>query len=277
VAVHINHGLQVAATSFEQHCVALCEQLGVPLIVQQVNAKHARGQSPEDAARLARYEAFDALAPVNGASSAMQSIAIAQHADDQVETLLLALSRGSGLSGLSAMPQQWQRHGLSYYRPFLAVRASDIRHWLAQRAFGFIVDPSNSDERFTRNRIRARIMPALQAAFPHFLDTFSRSAAHAAQAQTLLDELAEQDRQTVCRVEDGLPMLQPLRSLSRARQANLLRFWLKGSYRTIPSAAQLSELLDQIEARATRGHAIHIKVGQGFVQLRGLALHWYNP
>lgn len=273
-AVHINHGLQAAATLFENHCRTLCAQLNVPLQVLAVNAGKQPGQSPEDAARQARYTAFRALAPEKYTGTAIRSIAIAQHADDQVETLLLALSRGAGLAGLSAMPASWQRDGLDYHRPLLGVAGADIRTWLAQRGVRFVEDPTNTDEQFTRNRIRARLMPALRTAFPQFLDTFARSASHAAQGQEVLDEVAAQDLQAVARPVDGLPRIKALQTLSRARQANVLRHWLKQSVQAVPSAAQLSELLDQVAACTTRGHRIHIKLGLGFVQRSGDVLVW---
>lgn len=277
VALHINHGLQEAASAFEAQCRALCTQLQVPLRVQAVNAKATVGQSPEDAARRARYMALIGLAQVEYAQAAIKSIAIAQHADDQVETLLLALSRGAGLAGLSGMPSHWQRDGIDFYRPLLSVAGADIRTWLAQKNVSFIEDPTNQDEQFTRNRIRAQLLPVLQAAFPQFRDTFARSAAHMAQAQELLDEVAAQDLEVVCAPPEGLPSIQSLQSLGRARQANVLRFWLKRSHQVVPSAAQLAELLDQVAACTTRGHQLHIKVGQGFIQRSDKNLTWYNP
>jgi tRNA(Ile)-lysidine synthase len=270
-AIHVHHGLQAAADDFERHCRAFCAQLGVPLHVVRVDARHASGQSPEDAARRARYQVFDELA--RSQPDAVGSIALAQQADDQVETLLLALSRGAGLPGLSAMPAQWQRHGVRFYRPLLAVPGAELRHWLDQRGVDYVTDPSNSDERFTRNRIRARLLPALQAVFPQFRDTFARSAAHAAQAQTLLDEVAVQDLLRI-----GVPpVIAQLQALSQARQANVLRHWLRGSFDTVPSAAQMQELLHQIAACTTRGHRLHLKVGTGFVRREGPVLSWYNP
>jgi tRNA(Ile)-lysidine synthase len=277
VALHINHGLQAAAATFEEHCRVLCDQLQVPLRVQQVDARHTSGQSPEDAARQARYKSFSALALMDHAQAAIKSVAIAQHADDQVETLLLALSRGAGLAGLSAMPAHWQRDDLDFHRPLLSVSRGDIRTWLAQRGAHFVEDPTNQDEQFTRNRIRARILPALQAAFPQFRDTFARSASHAVQAQSLLDEVAEQDMLLVGRSGDGMPLIKSLQAMGRARQANVLRHWLKSGYQTIPSTAQLTELLDQVAVCVTRGHRIHIKVGRGFVRRSGDVLTWYNP
>jgi len=276
-ALHINHGLQAAAVTFQQHCQRLCAQLNVPLRVRSVQAGHASGQSPEDAARIARYQGLLELAQRQGGDPALPSIAVAQHADDQVETLLLALSRGAGMAGLSAMPARWSRGGLDFYRPLLEVSGSDIRDWLAQEQIDYVTDPTNVDERFTRNRIRAQILPALQATFPHFRDTFARSAAHAAQAQALLDEMAAQDLLGVRRERDGLPTLAALQSLGRPRQGNVLRFWLKSDFGVVPSTAQLRELQDQIAACATRGHRIHIKVGSGFVERRGAVLTWYNP
>lgn len=271
-AVHIHHGVQAAADDFEQHCRAFCKQLNVPLVVKKVDGRHAPGQSPEDAARRARYKAFEAVALDEYVQVAIKSIAIAQHADDQVETLLLALSRGSGLPGLSAMPATWVREGITYHRPLLAVRASDIRAWLAARGVAFIEDPTNVDEQFTRNRIRARLLPALEATFPQFRDTFARSAAHAAQAQAVLLDVAVQDLALI----ETPPVIVKLQHLSRPRQANVLRHWLNTTHHAVPSAAQLAELLDQIAACTTRGHQIRIKVGTGFCERRGAVLHWYN-
>lgn len=288
-AVHIHHGLQAAADDFAAHCEDFCKRINVQLTIKKIDAKHALGESPEAAARTARYHAFsEVYKPLDGvfiASSAIKnivinkSIVLAQHADDQVETLLLALSRGAGLPGLAAMPAAWQRDGVQYYRPLLQVTAAEIRRWLAaQTEFGqggvpFVEDPTNTDESFTRNRIRAKLLPALYAAFPQFRDTFARSSTHAAQAQLLLNEIAEEDLLKT----GNPPNIKKIQQLSDARMANLLRFWFKTAHQTTPSTAQLSQLIDQIKVCTTRGHKIHIKVGRGFVQRQGDCVHWYNP
>ena len=272
-AIHVHHGLQAAADGFEQHCVRLCRELQVPLSVQRLDARPTPGQSPEDAARQARYKAFEAVALDGKAQVAIKSIALAQHADDQVETVLLALSRGAGVAGLAAMPACWERAGLQWHRPLLRVSAADVRHWLREQGQAWVEDPTNTDERFTRNRIRVQLMPVLEAAFPAFRATFARSASHAAQAAELLEELARDDALAV-----GLPpQIAPLQRLGRARQANVLRHWLRVDHQTTPAAAQLAELLDQIQACTTRGHRIHIKVGRGYVVRSGSKLDWYNP
>ena len=272
-AIHVHHGLQAAADGFEEHCAALCQSLNVPLWVKRLDARHTPGQSPEDAARQARYKAFEAVAIASKAKAAIKSIAIAQHADDQVETLLLALSRGAGIAGLAAMPARWERAGVVWHRPLLQVAGADIRSWLRLQGQPWVEDPTNTDQRYTRNRIRAQLLPALEAAFPAFRDTFARSASNAAQAAELLDELAQQDLLRV----GAPPHITELQGLSRARQANVLRHWLRVAYATTPSAAQLGELLNQLAACTTRGHRIHIKVGRGFVVRSGPQLGWYNP
>lgn len=269
-AIHVNHGLQAAAAGFEAHCVQLCSALQVPLVVQRVDARHASGQSPEDAARQARYQAFDAALAEDSTLGAIESVALAQHADDQVETMLLALSRGAGVAGLAAMPAQWQRAGRPWYRPWLQVPGSAVRDWLRHSGQTWVEDPSNSDERFTRNRIRARLLPALEAAFPAFRDTFGRTASHAAQADALLQEVAQQDLLLI----GAPPQIKALQALSRARQANVLRHWLRAHHHTTPSAAQLAELLDQVAACTTRGHRLRLKVGRGFVVRQGPVLDW---
>ena len=275
-AIHVHHGLQAAADDFVRHCEATCAALQLPLAVVRVDARKRAGQSPEDAARHARYAALaSALAqPVGGL--ACRSVALAQHADDQVETILLALSRGAGLAGLAAMPAQWERNGVTFHRPLLGVPAATVRAWVKAQGLPFVEDPSNADQGLTRNRIRARLLPALNDTFGAFRETFARSAAHAAQAQRLLDQVAAQDLVLASKPGDGQPVITALQKLSRERQANLLRHWLKTRHQAIPSAAQLDELLDQVQACTTRGHHIDIRVAAGFVQRHGDALAWYN-
>ena len=265
-AVHVHHGLQLAADGFEAFCVDLCQRLSVPLAIWRVDARAAAGQSPEDAARQARYAALaDA---VHTQWPAVHDVALAQHADDQIETLLIALSRGSGLPGLAGMPAQWERLGLRWHRPWLQVAGADLRNWLRARGQDWVEDPSNQDEQFTRNRIRARVLPALDAALPGFRDTFARSMRHLVEAQGVLDALAEQDLMAV-----GVPpAIAALQALPQARQAQALRLWLRREHATTPSTAQLRELQAQLADCITRGHRLSLRVGSGRVERSGAVL-----
>ena len=267
-ALHVHHGLQRAADEFEAHCGATCALLGVPLHVGRVDARHAPGESPEDAARRARYVTLAGLAQTQG----LQHVALAQHADDQVETMLIALSRGAGLDGLAGMPRQMLRHGAHFHRPLLDVHASALRDWIAASGTPHIDDPSNSDLRYTRNRIRQQVLPALAAALPQFRETFARSARNAAKASALLADVGSRDI-----AEAGSPpRLAVLRALPRERLANALRHWLKRDHGSVPSEAQLEQLLDQIAACTTRGHRISLKIAAGRVEREGDTLRWYN-
>ena len=268
-ALHVNHQLQPAADDFEAHAREFCSRNNIAFHAERVDASHISGESPEDAARIARYASLARLAVQAKATAVL----LAQHADDQVETLLLALSRGAGLPGLASMAPSFERHGIQFHRPILGVRAGSIREWLREEGVAYVDDPSNTNIAFTRNRIRARLLPALEEVFPQFRDTFTRSARHAAQAQQLLSALAQDDLRTV----GEPPRSAALRQLPRERQANLLRHWLRTRHQCGASAAQMDELLDQIEACVTRGHRIHIRVGAGFAQREGDVLAWYNP
>ncbi len=262
IAFHVHHGLQAAADGFVTHCKVFCDALKVPLHVVYVNAKHASGESPEDAARGARYKALIELAKSNSVVESGGKVLLAQHADDQVETLLLALSRGAGLGGLSAMPAEFERDGVQFERPMLDRSAAEIRASLKRDGISFIEDPTNRDKAFTRNRIRLDVLPALEAAFPQYRETFLRSISHIAQANDLLADLAGIDLQVI-----GIPpRIEDLQHLAPNRQANAIRFWLKSEHGVVPSTAQLEELLKQIAACQTRGHSIRLKVATGFVE-----------
>jgi len=269
VALHVHHGLQAAADGFVEQAQSTCDGLGVELMVARVKANHLKGESPEDAARRARYLA---LAEMALASSAV-CVLLGQHADDQVETVLIALSRGAGLPGLSAMGEGFTRHGVFFGRPFLGLSSATLREGLASIGQAFVEDPSNTDQRFTRNLVRARLLPAWSDTFPGFREAIARTARHAAQAQSLLGDLAEIDLEAVGRP----PRIARLQMLRPERQSNALRCWLKATAHVAGSEAQMQELLRQIDACRTRGHHIRIKVAHGHVEREGEHLIFSPP
>ena len=265
-AIHINHGLQSASQEFAAACHALCQGLQVHLSVAAVDVHCPQGASLEAQARAHRYAALaDEAQRLNAVA-----VLLGHHADDQAETVLLALTRGAGLPGLSAMGEHSLKHGVLFGRPLLAVRGQVIRQWLAASGIGFVEDPTNLDLAFTRNLIRHRLLPTLEAEFPAIVTTLSRTARHAAEATGLLFELAQDDLRHV----GDPPELKKLQSLPRARQANVLRHWLLSAAGAAPSTAQLDELLSQVTRCVTRGHAISIKVTSGRVERVGGRLHY---
>ncbi len=277
-AIHVHHGLQTAADDFVRHSEAACAALKLPLHVVHVQAKNAVGESPEDAARRARYKALaakvlelnQAVAVVNTAQTAIKSIAIAQHGDDQVETMLLALSRGAGVAGLAGMPQCFERHGVQFVRPLLHLGAQDIRDWLREQGIAYINDPTNADLAYTRNKIRHQLLPVLAQVFPQYRETFARSARNMALAGDLLAQAAINDIAIV----GNPPRIAALQTLSAAAQGNVLRHWLKTGFGVAGSEAQMNELLAQIADCTNRGKHIRIKVASGYVQRLGEVLQY---
>lgn len=218
-AIHINHGLSKLAPQWEQHCQQVCADLGITYRAVTVDAKAKAGQSPEEAARQARYQAWRELLGQN------ELLLLAHHQDDQAETLLLQLLRGSGVKGASAMAsQQTFAHGY-LARPLLAFARQQLQAYATQKKLAFINDPSNFDTSFDRNFLRHEVVPVLKQRWPAYAKTFNRATAHFAEAEQLLSELAAQDWQQLAAGEQlAIPALLQLPSI--ARQRNVLRYWL---------------------------------------------------
>ncbi len=233
-ALHVNHHLQPQARRWSAHCRRLARQLQVPLEVREVHVPRVRGQSPEAAARAARYAAL-------GASlDAQELLLTAHHRDDQLETVLLQMLRGAGLAGLSAMPAVAPFAQGRLLRPLLDVPAAELRAWLRLQGLPWVEDPSNQDAGFDRNYLRLKILPLLLARWPAAAATVARGARHAAEAQRLLDEIARRD----CSGAQVGPALSAkvLRRLTPERRRNALRYWIAQAGVLVPPARRLEEL-----------------------------------
>ncbi|WAC44947.1 tRNA lysidine(34) synthetase TilS [Pseudomonas sp. SL4(2022)] len=224
-AIHIHHGLQAVADAWPAHCRELCAALSVPLQVVPVQVQP--GASLERAARDARYAAFVACLAVG------EVVLTAQHRDDQAETLLFRLLRGAGVQGLAGMPAS-RALGAGYLlRPLLDCSRAELLAYAQAHGLVWVDDPSNTDERFSRNYLRRQVLPRLSQRWPQAHNALARSAAHLREAQQLLDELAEQDVHAAMVPGEfaWLPLpclhLPTLRELSDARQRNALRYWLR--------------------------------------------------
>lgn len=240
-AIHVNHQLSPNAGTWQQHCQQACAQSGIPLRVETVQVQKA-GQGLEAAARTARYAAFARhMAPDH-------ILLTAHHADDQAETLLLRLLRGTGVAGLAAMRSCAPLAVGEVWRPLLALRRSQLEAYARARALRWVEDESNADDGLARNYLRNQVMPVLGRRWPDFEQRWGQTAAHCAEAQSLLDELARQDLAAapapVCRLGEALPLALLTRA-SAARARNLLRYWL-GQRGLVPEQPQLAELLTQL-------------------------------
>ncbi|NLC09122.1 MAG: tRNA lysidine(34) synthetase TilS, partial [Gammaproteobacteria bacterium] len=157
-AVYIHHGLQQAAEDWPAHCQSVCEQLGVALSV--IKIKVAQQASVEQAARNARYAAYaEHLQPE-------ELLLMAQHQDDQAETLLFRLLRGSGVTGLQAIPRQRALGQAHLLRPLLGIARQELEDYAQQHQLNWVEDPSNAEEYFDRNFLRRQIIPLLKQRWP---------------------------------------------------------------------------------------------------------------
>lgn len=220
-AVHVHHGLQDAADEWLEHCRMQCVQWQVPFLASRVKVDLQQGDSPEAAARRARYSAFSALLQPG------ETLVQAHHANDQAETLLLRLLRGSGLGGLGGIPVARQLAQGLLLRPLLRAARNELQGYAAANNLLWVEDPSNADTRYDRNFVRSRVIPVLQQQWPSAVDSLLRSATLAAEADDLLDELAVADlrKARISGFANRLSVTQ-LQRLSPARQRNLLRHWL---------------------------------------------------
>lgn len=239
-AVHVNHGLQDAAPAWEIHCRRVCGLLDLELTVLHVNARHANGESPEAAARQARYAALAAWLPRENC------LLTAQHQDDQAETLLLQLLRGAGVHGLASMPT-WSKFGQgAHMRPLLAVSRQCLHERAVVDGLAWIEDPSNAETGFDRNYLRHSVMPLLQSRWPALSGNLARSASHAAEAAGLLDAVAASDRQHAGGRQPDTLSLSALTGLPTARQRNLLRYWMKQLSGHAPSTVVLGRVMNEV-------------------------------
>lgn len=235
-AMHVNHQLSPHAAAWARFCRRLCREFGVPLRVVKVQV--ARGDSIEAAARAARYAAYRAQPAAH--------VVLAQHQDDQAETVLLQLLRGAGVKGLAAMPvarADALRPGLCLLRPLLESTRAEIEQYAAARNLAWIEDESNGDAYFLRNFLRIEILPRLEKRAPDYRKTLSRSAGHMAEAARLLDALAQIDGAGA--LAGGTLAVAALRHLPAARARNLLRYFLAQQLLAMPDARRLDEALRQ--------------------------------
>lgn len=237
-AIHIHHGLSAYADEWVAHCEAVCAQWQVPLVVERVTLAD-EGLGIEAQARQARYQAFaDALLPG-------EVLVTAQHLDDQCETFLLALKRGSGPAGLSAMAESSAFAGTRLIRPLLTQTRMALEQWARQHQLRWIEDESNQDDAYDRNFLRLQVLPLLQQRWPHFADATARSAALCAEQEHLLDELLA-DELSGCTTAEGALALAPLTAMSRVRRAALLRRWLAAQNAPMPSRDGLERLWQEV-------------------------------
>lgn len=259
-AIYINHGLQVEANQWAEHCQKVCLNLTVDYQSVDLNLEVPKGKSIEEIARIARYKA------ISDNLLEDEILVTAHHQNDQAETLLLQLFRGAGVQGLASMPVVGEINSSQniHLRPMLAYSRNELEAYAKSFDLKHIDDPSNNDIAFDRNFLRQTVMPILRDRWAGIDKTVSRAASIQAETKMLLDELAAEQLPNILSKEDAfsneenLLALAPiditlLREHSLSKQRLLLRYWISQQGFTNPSETKLSHIFtDLIDAADDR-------------------------
>lgn len=252
---HIHHGLQEVADHWQAHVHRLAAGLGLPCHSLRVQVESNSGKGVEAAAREARYTGFGRLAEPLG----ITHILVAHHRNDQAETVLMRLLRGSGPTGLAAMAPMAQRDGLIYVRPWLDVDRTLIlsaaEDYAQRTGWAAVSDPTNTDDVYTRGAVRRRLTPVLDERWPAWRGILARHARQARELGGLLEEVAAEDFARLDPSDDALAFsLRAWRSLTPARQTLVLRHWLALHGLRAPTEARLAEACRQLRGLHALGH-----------------------
>lgn len=238
-AIYIHHGLSQNADHWARFCQQICHAKNIPLIIKKVTIVATK--NIESKARSARYQAIRETISQN------EFLVTAHHLDDQAETFFLALKRGSGLNGLSAMQSLSHHHGFPILRPLLAFSKKDLTAYAIKHQLKWVEDESNRNTDFDRNFLRQEILPQLNQRWPHFSKMVNRSAKHCENLQLLLEELLNDELNK--RADFALQSLEisGFKDFSKLKQQQLLRLWIEKSNVIMPSIAQLEQLIQFID------------------------------
>ena len=256
-AIHINHNLQPESKHWAKHCQIICQALEIPCSVINLDLIVKKGDSLEAVAREARYHAFQtALKP-------QEALITAHHQDDQAETVLLNLFRGSGVSGLAAMPVVKNFANGTLYRPLLDVSRQSLNAYAQAASLSYINDPSNHDQRFDRNFLRHNIIPQLQQRWLGLNKTLTRTARLQGDARQILARQAETDLALMVTPKTTVITIESLKKLSWARQKNCLHYWLQQSHLPVPNEKTIIRILTEIlDARKDAQPRVQWKGGE---------------
>ena len=255
-AVYVHHGLQVEAETWAGHCEETAKELGIEFLTLRVNANAGPGESPEEAARNARYAALKSL------MAAGDVLLLAQHREDQLETVLLQLFRGSGLRGLSGMPERQAFGPGVMLRPLLNTSKQAICDYAATHQLSWVEDPSNQSNDYDRNFLRNAVVPLLKQRWTAIDKTVARSAKHCADAQVLVEEVADELFSAAFNPADQTLCISRLVEHQLHPQQLILRHWFRHLGLKMPAQAKVERILNEVVAAA--GHRDPVLSGQGY-------------
>ncbi len=245
--IHVHHGMQSANDDWAKLVKNWANSHNLPCQIIKVNlTKH-----DEQSARTARYQAiFKQMAEGD-------VLLLAHHANDQAETLLMRLFKGTGVKGLSAMqawqPQQFKQKTIYLWRPWLTVQREQITQFVQQHNLPYVDDPTNTQGANTRSWLRRQLFPIIKLKYPQVIHNLMRNSQLLTEANDILNEVYQQDLQTCTDKNLNLPPydevlnIDKIRSLSIARQRQLIYKWLQGDEPLSASKQRIDEILALVQ------------------------------
>jgi tRNA(Ile)-lysidine synthase len=279
-AVHVNHGISANADNWEQFCVKACQQLNIPLEVSRVTVNKLGGESLENNARQLRYAAFK--------NYPEHVVVLAHHQNDQVETLISQLLRGSDIHNLAAMTDLSTRNGQLYWRPLLSTPRQEIESLVAKYKLQYIEDESNQDTSYLRNFVRHQLLPLILSWDTTVFSKLIGVTNQLQQTTQLLDEIALADFNQVKTGGDKIMLdVDKFTQLTSSRQINLLSYYIHLYKFKLPSRKKIIEFVRQVNfarwdkkpslilATAIPARVCHSRESKS---LRAIATQWHgNP
>jgi tRNA(Ile)-lysidine synthase len=240
-AVHINHNLSKYSKEWSSFCENLCKKDNIKFKSIDIIIKNS--SNIEENARKKRYLSLTSEILNN------EILCTAHHQEDQAETFLLQLFRGSGVAGLAAMPEKKIINGSQLYRPFLNISKTQILDYASENKLNWVEDDSNQNIHFKRNLLRIEFVPKLSEVFTSLTKNIARSAKHQAEALELMHDLAELDiTNYVLIVKDRLQVI-PLLELPKRRLVNVIRYFIGKQNFLLPSSKVLDEIISLLNAK----------------------------
>jgi tRNA(Ile)-lysidine synthase len=240
-AVHINHNLSKYSDEWCAFCESICNTAKIEFKYIGINLKNS--SNIEENARKKRYFSLKSELRMD------EILCTAHHQEDQAETFLLQLFRGSGVAGLASMPKIKSIDDSELYRPFLNISKQKIIDYASKNHLEWIEDDSNLDTNFKRNLLRIEFLPKLSSAFNGLIKNVSRSAAHQAEALRLMQDLAELDIKNFELLIKNKIQVSSLIQLPKRRMVNVLRYYIANLGFLLPSNKVLNELISSLSAK----------------------------
>ncbi|MGB0495872.1 MAG: tRNA lysidine(34) synthetase TilS [Kangiellaceae bacterium] len=271
-ALHVNHGIESNSDDWQSHCKTICEKLSVELISTQLKLASENRKPNENDARNKRYDFFKSQLKEN------DQIAFAHHQDDQVETLLFRLFRGTGLLGASSIPKSRSLGKGILIRPLLHFTKSELFEYAQLNKLDWIEDQSNQENKYSRNIIRNKIIPLIKTYWPEVNSALEKFIQIVGEQNSILQEVAESDLDDLSSDESkNIISVSKFESLSMARKKNFLHYWASQSYAAIYSRPTSKEIREFIYQLANVGqNTNHLNTAKLDVKLGGHRVRYFD-